>query len=132
MLGSLNRFDVSASTPRVHAVQHKARLAHLHPKTQNKHLQRLHGLFEYLRINGYVRGENPFEGLMLRLRPYCLEAEARTVWTDTDCERLLLVDHWLPRLGLFTGARINELAQLRLDDIEQTFFKSEQRGRDKG
>ena len=80
----LSRFEVCSSTGRADAVRHKARLAHLHPKTQNKHLKRLHGVFEYLRINGYVRGENPFEGLTLRLRPFCLEAEARTVWSDAD------------------------------------------------
>lgn len=114
----IRRFNIAQSTTRADAVVHKGRLAHLHPKTQNKHLQRLRDLFEFLRTNGYVQTENPFQGLPLRLKPARLASEARSIWSDSDCRRLALIDHWLPRLGLYTGGRINELAQLSLSDID--------------
>ena len=48
------------------------------------------------------------------------EAELRTIFdpsTFTDWARKWPHRFWGPILGLYTGARINEIAQLRLDDI---------------
>ncbi|WP_425653150.1 tyrosine-type recombinase/integrase [Vibrio campbellii] len=59
------------------------------------------------------------------------ESEQRNRWSNKDLQSLFLTDiwrnhegikhpyyFWLPLLGLYTGARLNELAQLQVNDIE--------------
>ncbi len=60
---------------------------------------------------------NPFNGLRVPMRKGKRPEEGRTVWAVEDCRRLAELGQWLPLLGLYTGARINELAQLRIADI---------------
>ncbi len=47
----------------------------------------------------------------------CKSRRFRTVPGDTDLSDTSW--YWLPLLGLWTGARLNELCQLRVDDIDQ-------------
>ncbi len=59
------------------------------------------------------------------------EHEGRDAFTDADLSALFETDayqtdsrrsahlHWIPLIGLFTGARVNEIAQLRCDDIRE-------------
>lgn len=73
---------------------------------------------------------NPFEG-MPALKPASVvkESELREPWTKSDLRALfasqvftgeppkIKYQYWLPLLGLFTGARLNELCQLMATDI---------------
>jgi len=43
--------------------------------------------------------------------------EERERWTDAELVELLHLDNWLVTLGVYTGARLNEVAQLHLSDI---------------
>jgi integrase len=43
--------------------------------------------------------------------------EERERWTDAELVELLRLDNWLITLGVYTGARINEVAQLHKADI---------------
>tara|TARA_R110001583_G_scaffold76235_1_gene208930 strand:- start:19358 stop:20677 length:1320 start_codon:yes stop_codon:yes gene_type:complete len=93
------------------------------------------GYVDYARtfMNWTIRNEwatkNHFCGIKVpnKKRPH----EFRQRWKDDELSRLfsspihqsLEFSHpyyyWLPLLGLYTGARLNELAQLHLDDIIQ-------------
>ena len=96
--------------------------------TVNKHLTRVSALFAWAKRHGYVR-ENYFQGLALKKkkRPH----EERAAFTPEDLTALFGTDqyrghrflhphyYWLPLLGLYTGARLEELCQLRLEDIHE-------------
>lgn len=94
----------------------------------NKYLGRLSSFFEWAERHGYVE-KNPFSNLALKKtkRPH----EERDPFNDEDLTKLfgtpIFTDtqflhphyYWIPLLGLYTGARINELCQLRLADVRQ-------------
>lgn len=78
---------------------------------------------------------NPWKGLDIEIKP---TAKARSPWKDADIVRLLEsplftayalpksanaaadAAYWVPLLGAYTGARLTELAQLRIDDVRQS------------
>jgi integrase len=86
-------------------------------------------LFDYARKNGLYEGENPAIGMHPKSDKR--EHEARAPFTKDELVRLFnstdyLEDKmtesyqfWMPLMALFTGARLNELAQLHLEDIRQ-------------
>jgi len=94
--------------------------------TVNKALTRIGSLFAWAKKHGYVR-ENYFQGLELKhkKRPH----EERAAFTQEELAALFGTDqyrrhrflhphyYWLPLLGLYTGARLEELCQLHLADI---------------
>lgn len=93
----------------------------------NKYLRRCGALFSWGKGHGFCH-DNPFTGLAIRreVRPHQL----RERFTIEELQRLFDPAHlhrgmrksymfWLPWLGLFTGARLEELCQLHLDDIRQ-------------
>jgi integrase len=96
--------------------------------TVNKNLTRVSALFAWAKRHGYVR-DNYFEGLALKKnkRPH----EERAAFTHDELAALFGTDqyrrhrflhphyYWLPLLGLYTGARLEELCQLHLDDIRE-------------
>lgn len=75
---------------------------------------------------------NPWEGIDIAFKT----TNKRRPWTDDELKRFFGQDlytayelpklkragadaaYWIPMLGLYTGARIGELAQLRLSDVE--------------
>ncbi|OIQ93748.1 tyrosine recombinase XerC [mine drainage metagenome] len=107
-------------------------------KTINKYLSAMGGFCEWLRGNDYIEGD-PMDGMFLKL-----DKEEKTVFPYTT-EQLKAIfaapvftgaqssedDHlpgnvhigdwrrWLPLIGLFTGARLGEIAQLYLADVRQ-------------
>jgi len=100
----------------------------LHPRTINKYLQTYSGLFGWAKQNGYV-AENPFAGLNLGTGKLNTE-EPRLPFPDaavkliantlTDPARELPAHHkWGSLIALYSGARLNEVAQLDLDDLRQ-------------
>ncbi len=99
----------------------------LSPSSVNKYLNRISSLFDWACRHGYTT-RNPFTGLGLRTRQR--PADARAAFDDHDLDRLFAgavysegrfkhaYAYWLPLLGLYTGARLNELCQLILDDVQ--------------
>jgi integrase len=97
-------------------------------KTINKNLNRMSSLFDWAKKHGYVN-DNYFSGLTLKDTRQA--DEKRSVFSKEDL-KLIFNDpiftrkkykhpyyFWLPLIALHTGARINELCQLHLDDIRQ-------------
>ena len=97
--------------------------------TVNKTLNRAIGLYKWAKRRGEV-SENPFEGL--RLRKSKRADEERKPWSDENVRKLinavLAGEHgsgklpsrrWLPLLGCYSGARLNELAQLEATDFSE-------------
>lgn len=96
--------------------------------TVNKYLRRISSLFHWGKRHGYVH-ENPFEGLglkehrmpfMQRERFYSHELKALLDPAHHNQAKLKhSYCYWLPWLGLYTGARLEELCQLHLSDVRQ-------------
>jgi integrase len=103
-------------------------------KTINKYLGFLKGLFNWAKENNYLES-NPAEGLRIFQKKRGVKAsEERSVFSRDDIEVIFWADNylnvssrrnksgaykfWLPLLGLYTGARIEEICQLSLDDIK--------------
>ena len=96
--------------------------------TINKYLIRISSLFEWAQRHGYVAA-NHFTGLSLK-KPKRADEE-RKVFDNADLDLLFGTEiftakkylrsyyYWLPLLGLYTGARLEELCQLHLEDISE-------------
>lgn len=107
-------------------------------KTINKYLSAMGGFCEWLRGNDYIEGD-PLDGMFLKL-----DKNRQTVFPYTTDQLKVIFsspvftgaqssedDHlpgnvhindwrrWLPLIGLFTGARLGEIAQLYLADLRQ-------------
>ena len=96
--------------------------------TVNNRLRKLSAFLNWCKSNGYV-ADNPLAGMKVMTGS---AKEARLSFDRHDLTALLDLDalkaearkhpwrYWLPLLGRATGARLEELCQLRLDDfIEQ-------------
>jgi integrase len=94
----------------------------------NAYLSQVSSLFIWAMKNGHSQ-MNPFTGL--KVKEKVAGHEKREPFTDSDLIALFTspeyqtgkhkhpYHYWLPLLGLFTGARIDELCQLHLEDIYQ-------------
>lgn len=94
--------------------------------TFNNYVKNLTTFFTYAMREGYCE-RNPFDGLRVKQRGK-VSAE-RSAFTEEDLRAIFDKSryasangpkpnqYWLPLLGLYTGARLNELCQLRLDDV---------------
>lgn len=94
--------------------------------TFNNYVKNLTTFFSYAVREGYC-SRNPFDGLRVRQRHKV--SEERSAFSPDDLKRLFNKttyaaadgpkpnQYWLPLLGLYTGARLNELCQLYTDDI---------------
>ncbi len=94
--------------------------------TFNNYVKNLTTFFSYAVREGYC-SRNPFDGLRVRIRRKV--SEERSAFNAEDLRALFHVttyapvhgpkpnQYWLPFLGLYTGARLNELCQLYTDDV---------------
>ena len=93
----------------------------------NKYLRRVSALFAWGKRHGFTN-DNPFTGLAIRSK--VLPHQIRLRFAVEEIQRLLdpanlppdarrSYQYWLPWLGLYTGARLEELCQLHLEDIRQ-------------
>ncbi|MGZ9189567.1 MAG: tyrosine-type recombinase/integrase [Nitrospira sp.] len=123
----IDRLPVGKGFGKAEAVVHKTSLEGLDPKTQNKHLARLKSLFDFLIDHDYYSLANPFNRLRVPMRKGKRPEEGRTVWSVEDCRKLAEMGEWLALQGLCTGARINELAQLRIADISDRIRITDER-----
>lgn len=98
--------------------------------TINKYLQSYSDMFEWAKRNGHTN-DNVFSGLTIRQSKKRVQTDRQaftnehvhllyTAVTD-DKQGLINKDYqkWGALIGLFSGARLNEIAQLQLDDIRQ-------------
>ncbi|EKB18887.1 tyrosine-type recombinase/integrase [Aeromonas veronii] len=92
------------------------------PTTINKYLQKLSLLFVWLG-NHHEGIVNHFAGLKLQR---VKEVNARCGYTSVEKQRLIQwakkqepYRKWIALLGLYTGARANEICQLYADDVQQ-------------
>lgn len=98
-------------------------------RTINKHLTTYAALFAWAKQNG-LSPENPFDGLTIKESKK--KAEGRAAFTLEQVKLMLSELHqnerglvvkdyqrWGGLLGIYTGARLNEIAQITLDDIKQ-------------
>lgn len=98
-------------------------------KTVNKYLGILSTVLRHASRLKWIQG-NPAEGLGLQdnrrddeIRRALTTTEIKTIFTALQRDKQSFYDkdrkerYWLPLLGIFTGARVNELAQLGIDDI---------------
>lgn len=96
--------------------------------TVNKYLNRASSLFKFAVRNGFM-DRNPAEGMQIKQSKR--DDEFRSAFSREDLEKLFIsreylqdkhrssYGFWLPILALFTGCRMEELAQLHLDDIRK-------------
>jgi integrase len=96
--------------------------------TINKSIYRMGSLFDWAKRHGYVT-ENYFSKIPLKDNK---KADKHRDILDKEDMKLIFNDpiftkkiykhpyyYWLPLLAMYTGARIEELSQLHLDDIRQ-------------
>ncbi len=97
--------------------------------TVNKHISRVSSLFEWCQFNGYIN-----QNLFAKLRVKQKKTESlRDGFTDEEIKRIFdpkglfaeleKVKHkesyyWITLVGLYTGARLNEICQLHIDDLK--------------
>lgn len=113
------------------AAKKNAGLARPHPVVEPKtvddaYLAQVRGLFGWLERQGHIE-QNPARHISsLRKREEVAAAEKRIPFTVADVNSILAhaakeprtsADRWLPVLALFTGARLNELCQLVVEDV---------------
>ncbi len=100
-------------------------------KTVNKYLGILSTVLRHASRLKWIQG-NPAEGLGLQdnrredeIRRALTTTEIKTIFTALQRDKQSFYDkdrkerYWLPLLGIFTGARVNELAQLGINDITE-------------
>jgi len=76
--------------------------------------------------NGYIK-DNTFEGLQIKTNKNNPVAKERSPFDRSDIDAIFGANlalkkeyqKWLPMLGYYTGARLNELCQLHLSDIRK-------------
>lgn len=96
--------------------------------TVNNRLRKLSAFMNWCKTNGYMQ-DNPLTGLKMMTGS---AKEARLSFEQRDLTALLDLNalktearkhpwrYWIPLLGRYTGARLEELCQLRVDDfVEQ-------------
>ncbi len=95
----------------------------LSPKTHNKYIGFLSAFNTWLMRRGHLN-KNYFSGLVVKKTTQ--SHKERDPYEPEEIKLLLdgITDlsgfkYWLPRLGLYTGCRLNELCQLYMDDVDE-------------
>ncbi|EGQ9137500.1 site-specific integrase [Vibrio sp. Vb1554] len=108
----------------------KHNLPTLSTESVKDYIQKCSSFFEWC-LQMELTDINPFKGM--RFKKTRKDSEAKNSYSRTDLQKLFSTEihteskhkhphyYWLPLLGLFTGARLNELCQLYKQDI----FKKE-------
>jgi len=99
------------------------------PATVNKYMSQLSTLLGYASTLQWISG-NPAQRLSLpdrrredEIRVACTNADVKAIFEALQQDKKTFYEsgryerYWLPLLGLYTGARVNELAQLSVDDV---------------
>ena len=107
------------------AMKHKNTMA---VNTINKNINRMSSFFDWARKNNFV-DRNYFEGLGLKKtkradqeRDSFESGDLIKIFSNEIFKELQYknpYNYWVPLIGLYSGARINEICQLELDDLRQ-------------
>lgn len=102
----------------------------LHTTSVNKYLQSYGDLFNWAKQNGHV-DQNVFAGLTIKQNK-ARNQDSRVAFTPDQIQLIVTAvltnksglankdyQKWGPLIGIYTGARLNEIAQLHLKDIQQ-------------
>lgn len=107
--------------------EHFSSKAELSVATVNKPLTRISALLQWASI--HYGTNNPMTGLSIKVSERVKALKAMDVLIDKQIKQLfrknppvsefkLPYKAWLPRLAAYTGARVGELAQLYLNDLQ--------------
>lgn len=104
----------------------KHELPTLSPESVKDYIQKCSSFFEWC-LQMEMTDINPFKGM--KFRKTRKDSEAKNAYSHADLQKLFSSEihtqkkykhphyYWLPLLGLYTGARLNELCQLYREDI---------------
>lgn len=104
----------------------KHNLPTLSPESVKDYIQKCSSFFEWC-LQMEMTDINPFKGM--RFKKTRKDSEAKNAYSHADLKKLFNTEihtqkkykhphyYWLPLLGLYTGARLNELCQLYRQDI---------------
>ena len=99
------------------------------PRTVDKHIGILGTFFKWAIGKGYIHGKNVFEGQKVQTKAQrdADTENARKPFSDTELQLIFSpatyqtrknpYDFWFPLIGLFSGLRLNEIAQLYMEDV---------------
>lgn len=100
-------------------------------RTIKKHLQTYHGLFAWAAQEKHVT-TNPFEGIKTLSNARALQGNERAPFSEDQLAKMLAAltttssdmvrkdyQRWGSLIGIFSGARLNEICQLEVNDIRQ-------------
>lgn len=102
----------------------------LSDKTLFRYMVALGQLWDWGKKRGEASGDNPFRGLVRKPNPLKNQRRPNLPWSDAairayfaahpDRSTLGELDefHWLPRIGLLTGMRLDEICSLDVEDIK--------------
>lgn len=98
-------------------------------RTVEKYLDRLRAFFNWCDSRSYLTGSNPFSQRRLMTKDKRGQVQ-KVPFDDADLARIFAPElrktcdaphkYWVPLIALFTGARLNEIAQLYVDDIYES------------
>ncbi|MCL7941265.1 site-specific integrase [Halomonas sp. ATCH28] len=90
--------------------------------TVNNWLRNLQSIFQWMKDEGYTQS-NPFLEVT-QIKEKVKASSHKDVFTKSESQSILEATrdfegafYWLPRLGMFTGARLGELCQLYKEDV---------------
>ena len=113
-----HRFNYSESAKVLAAQEHSKTIS---ITTINKNISYVNTFFNWANKRGYI-DKNFFSDLKLKKtgraheeRDVFTEKEVKKIFTESD--EFAGYRYWLPRLGYYTGARLNELCQLYKEDV---------------
>lgn len=121
-----------AAVTRPLAVKYREKMEEeLKIQTADKKIQVLKQFYDFAIQRAYYQNDNPFQGLTLSKSQRQRVTEPYEPFTHDELQRIFSYQtyvtfnnkphfYWTPLLGLFTGARIEELSQLELTDIKQS------------
>lgn len=98
------------------------------PRTLDKKLIAIKGVVDYAITTGEFVGDNPFSGQLVMKKRDKRKRPSYKEFTPDELKLIFGKDYlpykkskphffWVPTIGLFSGARINEICQLRCSDI---------------
>ena len=106
--------------------------------TVNNILSKVSSFTDWCQRNGYL-DLNPFAGMKVQVEKRVRASQQRDRYTEQELKKLFdpkeylsrtkpskehSANYWVPLIGLFTGARLNEICSLYLDNVRQIQGKS--------
>ena len=115
-----------ARTYKERLIEHRSRGKQLSVVTVNMNIKAASSLFDWMERHGYV-AKNYFKGMLLQSKRRV--RDEREVFSSEDivkifgpelgvAKKVLPWRFWIPLLGLYTGARVEEVSQLHIEDVK--------------